>query len=95
MLKITRYFTKYSKTYRINLREQGLGEITISRHTTVDGTEWKPATVNWAGCGDQPRHLTEQFVFALNTATYLCGTLNTGEEVTQALAIQDESVPAK
>jgi hypothetical protein len=98
MLKITRYFTQYSKTYSINLREHGLGEITISRHTNVDGTEWKPATVNWAGCGDQARHLTERFINALNIAAYLCGTLNTGEAVTEPYilnSIQDEIVPVK
>lgn len=93
MLKITRYFTQYSKTYRINMREDGLGEITISRHTTVDGSSWKPATVNWAGCGDQARHLTERFSSALTVAAYLCGTLNTGEEVSKTLAIIDETVP--
>lgn len=93
MLKITRYFTQYSKTYRINMREDGLGEITISRHRSLDG--WKPATVNWAGCGDQTHHLTERFFSALEVAAYLCSTLNTGEEVSKTIAIIDENVPLK
>lgn len=75
-IKIVKHFSQYTQYYRIYWRESMIGEITVSRNTTIDGTGWKPAEINWPGCGDQSELSTMIFMLALQIAIYLCRTLN-------------------
>jgi hypothetical protein len=69
-MKITKYFTRVSQTYTINLREYSLGEIHISRHFEY-GNGWSQPTVNWGGCGNVSVEQLETFEKALGIAKHL------------------------
>lgn len=84
-MKITKYFTQFSRSYTICLREYKLGEIIISSHCsfTHEYVFSKPE-INWAGCGGQDINKTEIMIKALKVATVLAGSINstmTEEEV--------------
>ena len=74
---ITKYNTRFSKSYTINLREFGLGEISISQHHKLSGIEgeWEEPTVNWCACGSKPVEDAVIFTDALTIAKHLCDCL--------------------
>jgi len=74
-IRIVKHFGPYAETFRINLQPCSLGEITVSRHTNVEGTEWKSPNINWPGCGDKTREQTAIFLLALQIAVFLAGVL--------------------
>lgn len=77
-MKITKYFTQFSRSYTVNLREERLGEISISQHVKMGTnlTDWETPYINWAGCGSQSVESAEKFIKGLQVATRLVYCLN-------------------
>ena len=85
---ITKYFTNFSQSYRINLRGNDLGEITISRHMSMDSTPtWSPAYINWCSCGEKSPKDTLTFTEALTVARHLAECLD--NQQTPSVAITE------
>jgi hypothetical protein len=80
-MKITKYFTKYSQSITICLREpHNLGEIIVSRHVELgtDSMEWQSSSINWCACGDKSIEKTKIFAAAMQKACELAAKMDSG-----------------
>lgn len=83
-MKITKYFTRFTKQIAICLREHGLGQITISRILDyTDDDVWLPSYISWSGCGSQTIDNAGIFISAMKKAVYLAAKMDKDEEITE------------
>ena len=78
-MKITKCRTKFSRKYTVDLREERLGEITISSQRELGDNSnpvWKLPAINWASCGGQEIPDAQLFVRALDIAISLASVIN-------------------
>jgi hypothetical protein len=80
-MKITKYFTKYSQSVTISLRDpHNLGEITIGRHMEMgtDTMVWEQTKINWCACGSQTIAQTIIFSDAMKVAIEIAKQMESG-----------------
>lgn len=76
-MKITKYFTLYSRQFTICLREYNLGQITITSHVPIENPIlFQSPTISWASCGGQLISKVDIFYKALDVARSLSSIIN-------------------